>query len=448
VLVLVTVSALGSVLATTAPAATRAARPPLPGASTASARPSRLSARQRDASSPCAGASAISSSTSVSGGVYSGASSTDATVRFELSCTPPGGTVPVPGSAVLTQALILTGASVAVIVGASERTDAAGVATYAIRPLRGGSVTVHVVVIDPSLVGSGQICNASSPAASMCTTLVALEFPAEAPQVPAAPYRIPNPPRNLPPPALVQDSGPCTEGPTGAATCASPCYGHGPGGATPAAPGCVRLAVAAIDEGRASEHLRPMVLPVGFDRLGVGEQLFVLVNLERIARGVPPLAGLVSPLDAAAQKGAARSTDPAVQTRYGAVRVEVVGHAYGIGGTWAGGEPNAEAAVRDWIYDDGWGGSRAATGNVDCSGPAAPGCWGHRMELLGEYSGTNCATCVAGVGYVAATRSFAVLVVRPTSAPRLVFGWDTDVLRHLPVAYERVAAPASAGKGP
>lgn len=395
------------------------------------------------AAGPCVGAVAMGATATVTEGSFSGASSRDASVRVRLACTHAGAASALPGAGVLVHATVTAGAQLAGPAG--QATDAAGVATFAIRPRRAGAVAVTVAVVDPALLAPGQLCGPGSPlVTTTCTTRVVVDFVAQRPRVAAVPYRIPNPPRDLAPPPLVQSSGPCTVGASGTETCASPCYARGPQTPTPDAPGCMRLALAAVDRGRTAERLRPLVLPSGFARLGTGEQLFVLVNLERIVRGVPPLAGLVAPLDAAAQQGAARSRDPATRTSYGPVHVAVVGDVYGLGGTWAGGEPNALAAVRDWVYDDGWGGSRAATSNVDCSGPSAAGCWGHRMELLGRYSGTDCRTCVAGVGYAAALRSYTVLVVRPTSAPRLVFAWDAQVLRHLP-AYERVAAPAGAG---
>jgi len=261
------------------------------------------------------------------------------------------------------------------------------------------------------------------------------------PAVASAPYNIPNPSRNLAPPPLLQSSGPCVRRGAGPVTCPSPCFAHGPSAPTPDTAGCTKLGVEAIDEGRSEEHLRPIVLPDDYARLGVAQQLFVLVNLERIARGVPPLVGLAAPLDLAAEQGADHDEDPPVQTSYGAVHVVAVGDVYGIGGAWAGGPVNALAALQGWMYDDGWGGSRNATENVACTSATGAGCWGHRMELLGEYSGTGCRTCAAGTGYYPPQRSYTVLIVRPARVPRLVFGWDTSVLPHLPAGYERVRAP-------
>ena len=62
-------------------------------------------------------------------------------------------------------------------------------------------------------------------------------------------------------------------------------------------------------------------------------------------------------------------------------------------------------------------------------------------HIQGEYSGTGCRTCAAGTGYYPPQRSYTVLIVRPARVPRLVFGWDTSVLPHLPAGYERVRAP-------
>jgi len=261
------------------------------------------------------------------------------------------------------------------------------------------------------------------------------------PAVASAPHTVPNPPTNLAPPRLLEGSGPCVERGAGPVSCPSPCFAHGPGAPTPETAGCTRLGVEAIDEGRAMEHLRPIVLPDNYARLAVSQQLFVLVDLERVARGVPPLVGLAAPLDLAAQQGADHGEDPPVRTRYGAVSVAPVGNVYGIGGAWAGGTVNALATLQGWMYDDGWGGSRSTTVNLACTGATSPGCWGHRMELLGEYSGADCRTCVAGAGFDAPHLSYTVLIVRPARPARLVFGWDASVLPHLPAGYERVRAP-------
>jgi len=188
-----------------------------------------------------------------------------------------------------------------------------------------------------------------------------------------------------------------------------------------------------------------MALPAGYRRLTVPEQLFVLVNLERIARGVPPLVGLTPNLTAQAQEAAAQSRDPDIEPSYGSLTVATAANGeLRVGGAWAGQDVNALEALFGWMYDDGWGG-RGNTTNYACTSPTAAGCWGHRDELLGEYSGTTCTTCVAGTGYARHTSrgfisSYVVLIVDPAGAqPPLTFSWNADVVPHLPPR-ERVRA--------
>jgi len=53
---------------------------------------------------------------------------------------------------------------------------------------------------------------------------------------------------------------------------------------------------------------------------------------------------------------------------------------YGWASNWAGAYPNAPEAYYAWMYYDGWGGKN--TSNLDCTGPSASGCWGHRDDVL------------------------------------------------------------------
>ena len=73
---------------------------------------------------------------------------------------------------------------------------------------------------------------------------------------------------------------------------------------------CLRITLDAIDAARAKEGVRPMVLPAGFARLSVPEQLFVAIDRERVDRGLAPFPGLTAALNADAQKGAASAPLP------------------------------------------------------------------------------------------------------------------------------------------
>ncbi|MDA8287364.1 MAG: hypothetical protein M0014_02730 [Actinomycetota bacterium] len=257
-----------------------------------------------------------------------------------------------------------------------------------------------------------------------------------------------NPPANIPSPTLLVSPATCTL-PPGATSladlrCASPCLPR-PVVVYNDSPRCPALVVQGIDRERRAEHLRPLALPTNFASLGAGDQLFVLVNLERIARGVPPLVGVAEALSPAANSAAERGGDPIFAKRYGAIEVATdSGGTYAFDGAWAGGSLNPVAAIFGWLYQDGWGGP-GKTSNLACTSSAASGCWAHRDELLGRDTGTTCSDCVAGVGYAGTARdgvrrSYAILIVRPAAASGpLAFSWNAQVLAHLS-AYERVRA--------
>jgi hypothetical protein len=246
-----------------------------------------------------------------------------------------------------------------------------------------------------------------------------------------------NPPANVPEPKLLASSGECTEG-AGGLRCASPCAPKGKFGYA-GSKGCDAIALSGINRGRKAEGLPAMVLPGNYRKLTRTQQLFVLVNLERVARGVPPLLGLTPALTVEAGLAATQTRDPDPKPAYGSLQVAIVNGTYGEGGAWDGDSPNPLAAIFGWIYDDGWGGPKH-TPNYDCTSAGAAGCWGHREELLGEYSGPACATCVAGAGFArhttaGAATSYAVLIVDPANGePPLSFSWSADVVPHLPAS--------------
>jgi hypothetical protein len=204
------------------------------------------------------------------------------------------------------------------------------------------------------------------------------------------------------------------------------------------------LLLGAINDAQVAEHFHPFVLPSNFARLTVDQQLFVLENLERISHGVPPLVGLSPSLAPPAQEAAQKSEDPVFQPIYGAVQVWLppAGGSYAFGGAWSGNAVNALGAMFGWMYDDGWGG-KGNTWNFLCTGPTSSGCWGHRDELLGEYTGISCTDCIAGAGYASPaahnfTESYVLLLVRPEHFPTpLAFTWDSSVIPYLPTGWER-----------
>ena len=138
-------------------------------------------------------------------------------------------------------------------------------------------------------------------------------------------------------------------------------------------------ALLAIDNARVAEGLQPLRLPSNFGSLTSTEQQFVLANLERIARGLPPMVAISPQLDAAAAAGEAADQDPQVPSSL---------EGYAFGSNWAGDQQPA-VAMYGYMYMDGWGGTLANTPNEDCTSQTAPGCWAHRKIVLGNWGVTG-----------------------------------------------------------
>jgi hypothetical protein len=178
--------------------------------------------------------------------------------------------------------------------------------------------------------------------------------------------------------------------------------------------GCVTAVLAAIATGRTAEGLPDMVLPTDWTGLTPPEQLYVATNLERTARGLPPLAGMATALDAAALVGAQQSDDPTIPSGFPWTQW---------GSNWAGAVGDPLEAIYFWMYDDGPGSS-----NIDCQHAGDAGCWGHRDNILLNLA---CQPCDMGAGFdptgYQGTPSWAELLVDTSGAPQLDFAW-TDVL--------------------
>ena len=145
---------------------------------------------------------------------------------------------------------------------------------------------------------------------------------------------------------------------------------------------CANQEVEATNAARAAEGIGPLQLPTDFAALSPAEQLFVVTDVERVDRGLPPFVGLDATLDSDAAAAAAVNADPSPAPAPPGMSV------IAWGGNWAE-NANALGASYYWLYDDGLGSS-----NLDCS-PASPACcWGHRDNELGlagdqaSYGGT------------------------------------------------------------
>jgi ribosomal protein L24E len=117
------------------------------------------------------------------------------------------------------------------------------------------------------------------------------------------------------------------------------------------------------------------------EALPVPEQLFIVINEERVDRGLAPIQYLTAQLDSYALQGANAQTDPSFPTALSGGAPLTWG-----GAIWAGGISSALEADYYWMYDDGWGGSAAATTDAPCTSATSAGCWGHRDVILHAFS--------------------------------------------------------------
>jgi hypothetical protein len=137
--------------------------------------------------------------------------------------------------------------------------------------------------------------------------------------------------------------------------------------------------VASIDSARAQEGVGTMdVSTAALNALPLPEQLFTVVNDERIDRGLQPFQYLTSQLNSYALAGANAGTDPSFPSSVSGGGSITYG-----GSIWAGGLTSVPEADYYWMYDDGWSGS--STTNIACSPANIAGCWGHRDIVLHQF---------------------------------------------------------------
>jgi hypothetical protein len=173
---------------------------------------------------------------------------------------------------------------------------------------------------------------------------------------------------------------------------------------------CVKLELSAINHQHAVEGIKAMKLPANFRSLRADLQLLVIINQERVDRGLPALAGLNAKLHHTARKGAVTKNDPeftgapAGTTRW-----------YGAVSNWAY-DYGALGSDFDWMYNDGVG-----SGNLDCTSSDHSGCWGHRENILAVIPGSKniLGASQAGAKGSGHLQSDATIVVGLTGHPKL-----------------------------
>ena len=182
---------------------------------------------------------------------------------------------------------------------------------------------------------------------------------------------------------------------------------------------CISAATSATDAARSLEGLGAMALPSDFAGLPPAEQLFVLIDIERVDRGLPPVVGMVQELDQDAQNAAAANADPTpTSVPPGVTAMD-----------WASNWAEAAGPLGsnyDWMYDDGPG-----SGDIECNAANPASCWGHRDNELG-FNASEVASShgVLVMGAAEATvaadspwTSDAVLLALVTGSPAYTYTW-------------------------
>ncbi len=238
-----------------------------------------------------------------------------------------------------------------------------------------------------------------------------------------------NPPANITPNPLLYGGGTCNYNASGALTCTSPCINPADMSFNLNLPSCINAWAAQLNQAHADEGIAPLQLPGNFASLSPAEEIFILVNLERVDRGLPPYIGLTQSLDAFAQTGADQGTDP----RFFSSSYQGGGSVWSGSGSSPIGEGGVLMSIFGWMYDDGWGGSQANTPNFDCTSPTAQRCWGHRDALLGMYVGVQCTNCVMGAAFANNVNGWPsdytgiIAELLPGYTPHYVYTWQQAV---------------------
>ena len=168
--------------------------------------------------------------------------------------------------------------------------------------------------------------------------------------------------------------------------------------------------LSSIDAARAQEGVGTMdISGSALASLPSAEQVFAVVNVERMDRGLPPIDDMTAQLDSYAQAGANGNADPPIPSS-----VTNAGPVTFGGSLWAG-QSSALAADYYMMYDDGFGGS--ATTNSACS-PASPGgCWIHRDIILHQFRGCAGPPVLSMGAAASASGSIAALLVSSCAQP-------------------------------
>ncbi len=197
-------------------------------------------------------------------------------------------------------------------------------------------------------------------------------------------------------------------------------------------------ALQTINTCRASEGVGPLTLPRNWTALTGSQQVFVLIDLERVNRGLRPAAGMSSLLDTLAMTGARIDSDP----RFPSLSESTAGSIWfgldSAAGLSAGTVPLLADA--GWMYDDGYG-----SNNEVCTTPHATGCWGHRDNILLKVPAAG--TFAVGAASLSDGSTAAELLAAPAPLA-LTFTWAHELRSFAQApAVERLGATSARRRG-
>ena len=181
---------------------------------------------------------------------------------------------------------------------------------------------------------------------------------------------------------------------------------------------CIDATVYYLDKARARSGLPPYALPADFASLAPARQIFILVNLDRIAYGLPAYPGMTSALNRdALATGVWVSDDPHPTNTTGLTE-------WWPG--WAGAFANAPEAYETWVWNDGLGST-----NPRCTPTDHSRCWGHRHSVLWKFGSGSVIAMGAAAGRDLSTHTlgYAYLFVGGDSAfkPKYTYTWKQAV---------------------
>ena len=191
----------------------------------------------------------------------------------------------------------------------------------------------------------------------------------------------------------------------------------GPCRTAPTGKACIDAGVYYLDRARKRSGLLPYALPADFPSLSPPRQIFILVNLDRIAYGLPPIPGMTAELNHDALVSGVRAADDPHPSNTTGLTTWWPG--------WAGAFSNAPMAYEGWVWDDGLG-----SNNPRCTPTDHSRCWGHRHSALWKFGAGSVLAMGAAAGRDSRHhRGYAYIYVGGSSAyhPAYTYTWSQAV---------------------